>query len=92
MKKPNKEIERLYLKKQKIKKNKKKIYIYMSDSVSKYYEQEFYWDEQKPIRKINNSLSPLQANDILNRAIFSVEDMELKEELFVLKDYLKSLT
>lgn len=62
----------------------------MSDSIKKYYEQKFFFDEGEPIKRFNNTLTPLQAQNILNNCILAVEDENLKEDIYLLKKYLKS--
>lgn len=61
----------------------------MSDSYKK-YEDLVFWENNGNFEKINNSLTPLQANTIINRLIlkhnFSKHEME---ELETLKKWIR---
>jgi hypothetical protein len=62
----------------------------MSDSITKYYEDS--WNQQEPIRHINNTLTPQQAQQILTMCILKLKDEKLIEDVEKLKHYLKSIT
>lgn len=55
-------------------------------------DQHFFWDDnQAPMRRINNTLTPQQAIKIVEKAEKQCEGNEsLKNELKVLKEWLKS--
>jgi len=61
----------------------------MGDTIKKYGEDfDFFFDEQKPVRKLSNILTPKQAQEILNKVLTEVDSEDLKEDINNLKEYL----
>lgn len=62
----------------------------MSDSIQKYFDDQ--WNENPPqqLKKINNSLTPLQACNIVNLLSLHTDDEELLKEAEILKEWIKS--
>lgn len=54
-------------------------------------EEYMFWEQNNPIQRINNIITPIQACDIINQLIlkhdFSKEDMN---EIETLKEWIKS--
>ena len=65
----------------------------MSNSRDKYENKDYiYWDNLEPMKRINNTLTSLQAINIINRLSLYVKDENsmLLEEVEVLKEWIKS--
>lgn len=61
----------------------------MSDSITKYFDDQ--WNGQEfPPKKINNSLTPKQAINLINLLSLHCKDEKLLEEVEVLKNWIKS--
>jgi hypothetical protein len=54
-------------------------------------DHQFFWDDDpKPIRRMNNTLTPHQAQKILDTAIEDSTNNELIKDLKTLKQWLKA--
>ena len=62
----------------------------MSDSVKKGEEKGFTFITWEPIKRINNTLTTLQAINIINRLELHCKNEELLKEVEVLKEWIKS--
>lgn len=65
----------------------------MSDSVTKYHEMKYYFDEEfLAKKKINNKLTKNQALQILNNVILHCKkETELVESVVEVKEYIRNV-